>query len=233
MARPSGTLEVGGILEPGTALLHPLPPAPGVPAVGPEKFSKLSRCRPRPTRDRGKVVSSHLEAAGRRWRGVPPAAGARAACSRKRRGGCGARSLARSLAQAQSRSCRQPGRQGSGERSRGCRREETGGGGRRRGSRGRWRAAGCGWVEGPQGGLGSAAFPSLASAPATPPLSWASQSRGPRGSASGVFRNAGKDAYGSGRVRVLGEQGRCAGATAGTEKTSLLRTAGLGPSPGG
>lgn len=225
MAGPSGTQEVGGILGPGTALLHPLPPAPGVPAVGPEKFSKLSRCRARPTRNRGKVVSSHLEAAGRGWRWVPRAAGARTASSPKRRSGCGARSLA----QAQSRACRQPAAAGEWGAEPGCRREETGGGGRRRGG------AGCGWVEGRRAEDWGLQPPRVLPPPRRPraPAPFPGLLEpGSEGLRIWGLRNAGKDAYGSGRVRVRVEQGRCAGATAGTERTSLLQTAGLGPSPG-
>lgn len=199
----------------------------------PEKFSKLSRCRPRPARDRERLLplpSRQLDARG----GAGPSGHrGRVALSRRRRGGRGAHSLRPGAAPAGS-----PPPQGIGELSRGCSREETGGGSRRRG--GRWAGAGAGRARGGRraaaGWRGAALRTRACSLPAphlrpSAPTPFPSLgARGFKGPHIWGLRDAGKDASERGMVGGRGDQGRCAGEARGT---SPLRTAGLGLSPRG
>lgn len=174
-------------------------PGARVPAVCLEKFSKLFRCRPHPTKGRGEscalppggcwTCSGAQGSHGLRGCALPALGG----------GAVAARWLRSGAAPAGSQR-----RQASGEPSSGCWREETGGGGRRRGGRGAGRGPrlGRGAPQPPGSGLcvsarAPAPFPSL-------------ERGGPRARVWGL-RKAGRDARGSGRVsaRGSGDAVRC------------------------
>lgn len=112
-----------------------------VPAVRLEKFSKLSRCRPRPTKGRGKVAPSHPEAAGRaRGRRVLTGCGVvRCPSSEEARW-----PLAGSGREPRLQAASVGRRVGSRVAAAGGRRREAGAGG----GAGAGRAVGPGWVEG-------------------------------------------------------------------------------------
>lgn len=119
MARPKGAKRAGdarGRPPPSYILLHR---RPGSLPSAPEKFTKMSRCRPRPARNGGKVGRRRWEAAGLtlgrgapagRAGGAPPVPG----------GGKEGEARSAPPALAGSRVCKQPAAAGEwgGERAR-------------------------------------------------------------------------------------------------------------------
>lgn len=196
--RARGAPEAGGKL--GLALLScVLFPGARVPAVRLEKFSKLSRCRPRPTKGRGESCA------------LPP--GGCGTCSGRRvPTGCG---VARCRLSEEARwplagSGREPrlqaasvGRRvGSRVAAAGGRRLEAGAGG----GAGAGRAVGHRWVEGRRSLPGSGLRVGVR-APAPFPSLERGDPRDPRPGSP----EAGRDARGSGRVsaRGSGDAARC------------------------
>ena len=235
MARPKGAERAGdarGRPPPSYILLHR---RPGSLPSAPEKFTKMSRCRPRPARNRGKVGRRRWEATGLTLgRGAPAG---QAGCAPPVLGG-GKEDEARSAPPALSRSrvCRQPaaGGEWGGEKARleegGDRRREQEEG-REAGRAVRPRVGGrCALL---RGGRTAASRrpgpPPWHPYPVFLPASALRQVRGARrlgssGPREGCWQKwKGRCTRGAGtrRWRVRGRRGG----------TSLLRTAGLGPSP--
>ncbi|XP_058542367.1 uncharacterized protein LOC131486298 [Neofelis nebulosa] len=207
MARPNRAKETEGCLGPATALLHPLPPTPGVPAVlSGEVFQVVplpSPPRPGPGESCALPLRSCWTHAGTRDPAGPALGrGARHRFSEEAQQ---PRRPFRSLALAGSRACKQPAAAGEweeSERAGGGRRLEAGvGGGEGGGAGGGPRVGGrCAWRED---------RPAAACPPRGPPpwrsypfSSWPPRHGRPEIRVWGL-RDSGKDVCRSGRMAAL------------------------------
>lgn len=232
MARPKGAKRAGdarGRPPPSYILLHR---RPGSLPSAPEKFTKMSRCRPRPARNGGKV-GRRREAAGLTLgRGAP--AGRAGGC-RRRQGGRGPLRSAGSSPEPRLQAARRGRGVGRRESAAGVgRRLEAGAGGGKGGGAGGETQGG--WEVRLAEGWADRSLPAPPASALAPLLRFPPGLRsaaGQRGPASGVFGTKGRmlaevegsvrctRGAGTRRWRVRGRRGG----------TSLLRTAGLGPSP--